>query len=138
MDALHKLIGSKAATSTAYHPQTDGQTERVNQEVEHYLRTYTNNEQNDWSEWLSRAEYAHNNRIHSATGYSPFFLNSGQHPRSFPEPPQSSYVETANQFIERMRDIQGKASDSLTKAAANMKKYYDRRRAPVPRLQGRR
>ncbi len=74
MDALHKLIGSKAATSTAYHPQTDGQTERVNQEVEHYLRTYTNDEQDDWSEWLSRAEYAHNNRIHSATGYSPFFL----------------------------------------------------------------
>ncbi len=63
----------------------------------------------------------------------PFFLNSGKHPRSLPEPPQSSYVETANQFVERMCDIQGKASDSLTKAAADMKKYYDRRRAhPFP------
>ncbi len=72
MDALHKLIGSKAATSTAYHPQTDGQTERINQEVEHYLRTYTNDEQDDWSEWLSRAEYTHNNRIHSATRILPF------------------------------------------------------------------
>ncbi len=80
-------LDQKRPPSTAYHPQTDGQTERVNQEVEHYLRTYTNNEQNDWSEWLSRTEYAHNNRIHSATGYSPFYLNSGKHPHSLPEPP---------------------------------------------------
>ncbi len=138
MDALHKLIGLKAATSTAYHPQTDGQTERVNQEVEHYLRTYTNNEQDDWSEWLSRAEYAHNNRIHSATGYSPFSLIQDNTHVHYPN--LLIVLCRNSQPIHRneMRDIQGKASDSLTKAAANMKKYYDRTTCTCSRLQGRR
>ena len=66
--------------STAYHPQTDGQTERVNQELEQYLRMYINHHQDDWVDWISMAEFAHNNRTHSATGTSPFYVTSGFHP----------------------------------------------------------
>ena len=62
----------------AYHPQTDRQTERVNQELEQYLRLYVNHRQTDWSEWLSLAEFAYNNREHSATKMSPFYANTGQ------------------------------------------------------------
>lgn len=72
MQALHELLGSKAALSTAYHPQTDGQTERVNQDVEQFLRLFTNDKQDDWADWLAIAEFTYNNRVHSATKQSPF------------------------------------------------------------------
>ncbi len=71
MKDLYDLLQIKANASTAYHPQTDGQTERVNQEVEKYLRIFVNHLQDDWVEWLSLAAFAHNNRVHSATGKKP-------------------------------------------------------------------
>ncbi len=74
---LYDLLQIKANTSITYHPQTDGQTERVNQEVEKYLRIFVNHLQNDWVEWLSLVAFAHNNRIHSATSKSPFEVNYG-------------------------------------------------------------
>ena len=125
MDALHDLIGSQAALSSAYHPQTDGQTERVNQEVELFLRMFTNEDQSDWSDWLSVAEYVHNNRVHSSTGHSPFFLNYGHHPRAITDPTQSTHVEAANSFAERMKSTRELAQKSLENAAKDMKKYYD-------------
>ncbi len=66
--------------STAYHPQTDGQTERVNQEIKKYLQIFVNYRQTDWSDWLLLAEFAHNNRVHSATGKSPFMVLYGRNP----------------------------------------------------------
>ena len=70
----------------AYHPQTDGQTERINQEVEGYIWMYTNYLQDDWADKLIEAEFALNNRQSSATGHSPFFLMYGQHPYTGKEP----------------------------------------------------
>ena len=80
MKDLYDLLQIKANASTTYHPQTDGQTERVNQEVEKYLRIFVNHLQDGWVEWLSLAAFAHNNRVHSATGKSPFFVNFGRNP----------------------------------------------------------
>ena len=68
--------------STAYHPQTDGQTERVNQSVEAYLRQFCNYEQNNWVEILPMAEYAYNNSTTTAHGLMPFYANYGYHPRT--------------------------------------------------------
>ena len=79
--ALYELLGIQAAPSTAYHPQTDGQTERVNQEIETYLRIFVNYRQDDWVEWLPIAEFCYNNRVHSSTGQTPFRINTGQDPR---------------------------------------------------------
>ncbi|KAJ3502093.1 hypothetical protein NLJ89_g9041 [Agrocybe chaxingu] len=79
--ALNSLLGISENTSTAFRPQTDGQTERTNQEVEIYLRAFMNKRQNDWAEWLACAEFALNNKISSTTGYSPFFVNYGKNPR---------------------------------------------------------
>src|SRR6266576_6092675 len=53
-----------------------GQTERVNQEVREFLTMFVNHQQDDWSDWLAVAQFCHNDRIHSATGFSPFFLNN--------------------------------------------------------------
>ncbi|EJD38860.1 DNA/RNA polymerase [Auricularia subglabra TFB-10046 SS5] len=70
---LHKLLGPEATPSTAYHPQTDGQTERENAKIEKYLWAWGNTRQDDWSKWLPLAEFAINNRVSSATGSSSFF-----------------------------------------------------------------
>ena len=63
MKDLHRLMGVTANISTVYHPQTDGQTERVNQEIEQYLRIFINHRQSDWADWLACAEFSYNNKI---------------------------------------------------------------------------
>ena len=60
MQGLSEILGIKIAASMAYHPQTDGQTERVNQEVEQFLCLFVNQRQDDWYDWLSIAEFAYN------------------------------------------------------------------------------
>ena len=75
MKDLYHLLKITGNPSTAYHPQTDRQTERTNQEVEQYLHIYTNYEQSDWAEWLVIAEFALNNHEYVATKMSPFFVN---------------------------------------------------------------
>ena len=57
MKDFYKLVGIEGNPSTAYHPQTDGQTERINQEIEQYLRIFINHHQANWSEWLSLAKF---------------------------------------------------------------------------------
>jgi len=79
---LYDYLGIKRSISTAFHPQTDGQTEQMNQVIEAYLRAYCNFEQNDWAEMLSMAKYAYNNSKHSATQITPFYANYGYEPRS--------------------------------------------------------
>jgi transposase InsO family protein len=77
---IMRCLGVKQRMSTAFHPQTDGQTERVNQVLEAYLGEYCNYEQNDWAELLPLAEFTYNNSFSSATGLSPFYANYGYHP----------------------------------------------------------
>ena len=72
---LNKMLGIETKLSTAYHLQTDSQTERTNQELEQYLRMYVNHRENNWSEWLAMAEFAFNNKVHTATKMSPFQVN---------------------------------------------------------------
>jgi len=72
---LYNYLGIKKSMSTTYHPQSDIQTETINQDIESYLKSYCNYEQNDWDAMLSIAEYAYNNSKHSATKISPFYTN---------------------------------------------------------------
>jgi transposase InsO family protein len=66
----HHLV-IKRRFSTAFHPQTDGVTERQNQTLECYLRCYVNYHQDDWAGLLPAAQFAYNNSVHSATGKTP-------------------------------------------------------------------
>ena len=127
---IYKLLGVEANQSTAYHPQTDGQTERGNIEIEKYLRQWVNARQDDWPEWLAMAEFAINNRVSTATGQTPFFLNLGRHPRMGFEPPRDVKSEGAMQFAERMEDAWKEAKAALDLAAEDMKRHYDRHRRP--------
>ena len=77
--AVFKLIGTNLAMSTAAHPETDGQTERVNRVLEDVLRSYATTF-SSWSSFLSIAEFAINNSVHASHGFTPFFVNFGRHP----------------------------------------------------------
>ncbi|QRW22561.1 Retrotransposable element Tf2 protein [Rhizoctonia solani] len=76
--ALYQRLGINPAFSSAYHPESDGQTERVNQFIEFYLRSYVAADHSDWATWLPLAEYAYNNAKHSSTGRTPFELVYGR------------------------------------------------------------
>lgn len=80
---LFRLDDVQLQHSTAYHPQSDGQTERVNQCLETYLRCFVNSCPSKWSKWLAVAEYWYNTSDHSAIGRSPFEVLYGQKPRHF-------------------------------------------------------
>ncbi|GJP41692.1 hypothetical protein CLOM_g1330 [Closterium sp. NIES-68] len=77
---LMSLLGTKLAMSSAYHPQTDGQTERLNQIVEQLLRAACKDEISKWDLHLPVLESAYNNATHATTGHTPFFLCYGCHP----------------------------------------------------------
>ena len=81
---LARILKYDIRLSTAYHPQTDGQTERTNQEVETYLRIFCANNPHQWSKFLTSAEFQHNSVPHSSTKVSPFSLLLGYDPRSYP------------------------------------------------------
>ena len=83
MRELNRLLDIHTSPSTAYHPQSDGQTERVNQEIEQYLRVFVNHRQDDWAEWLPLAEFCHNNRVQASTRQSRFMLNTGRNLSGF-------------------------------------------------------
>ncbi|GMF50554.1 unnamed protein product [Phytophthora fragariaefolia] len=78
--ALFQLLGTKLSMSTAAHPETDGQTERVNRVLEDVLRSYATSF-TSWSKFLPLAEFALNNAEHASTGVTPFFANNARHPR---------------------------------------------------------
>ena len=80
MVELCKKLGINQVMSTAYHPQTDGQTERVNQELELYLRIFAANNPMDWDLLLPDAEFAHNSQPHSTIRTSPFYAMMGYEP----------------------------------------------------------
>jgi hypothetical protein len=132
---LYRLLGIKAAKTTAYHPQADGQTERVNQELEQYLRLFTSERQDDWADLLSMAEFQYNNHIHSSTQQTPFLLDCGQHPRMGFEPKQPARVEAVNEFTDRMKLALEEAKAALNKAKDDMSRYYNQRRLPTPTYQ---
>jgi Integrase zinc binding domain/Chromo (CHRromatin Organisation MOdifier) domain/Integrase core domain len=132
---LNRMLGIQTKLSTAYHPETDGQTERVNQELERYLRWYVDYRQGDWSEFLATAEFAYNNKIHSATQASPFFLNYGLHPRMGVEPRKEGKVQSATEFAADMKRHHEEAEGALVKAREEMEYYANLHRGPAPSYQ---
>jgi len=133
---LYRLLGIQISSFTAWHPQMDGQTERVNQELDQFLRLFVNEQQDNWYDLLPITEFQHNNHVHSATQQPPFLLDTGQIPRMGFEPRQdSSSLETVNEFTKRMESATQEAKSVIHKAQENMTRYYNRRRSPAPVFQ---
>ena len=122
-------LGIKPNFSTAFHPQSDGQTERVNQTVETYLRTFVKSDQSNWSELLDLAKFAYNNSLHSSTKHTPFEANYGYHPldpSSNPNPPHTS-VPASDEHLRRLRSIHTQLLENLRSAASTQARYYNRK-----------
>jgi len=105
MRELNEMLGIKSKLSMAFHPQTDGQIERVNQELEQYLRMFINHRQEQWPEWLGTAEFVYNNKAHSSTRTSPFKANYRQDLRMGFEMRKKGKYAGAEKFIEKMKEI---------------------------------
>jgi len=125
---LNRMLGIKTKLSTTFHPQTDGQTERINQEVKQYLRFFIEHRQKDWPEWLAMAEFAINNKVHMATKISPFMANYGKELRMGGDIRKKGKMESAIEFAERMKKVHEEAEAALRKMQEEMKRYADRRR----------
>ena len=125
-------LGIHLKLSTAYHPQTDGQTERVNQCIEQYLRNFCSYQQDDWVDWTGLAEFQYNNLIHEATRTSPFYANYGFHP-SFSLPPlRKSKVPASSNLLHHISIIRSELQAELKLAQEASKRYVDAHRTPAP------
>ncbi len=134
--SLWKLCGTKLNMSTAFHPETDGQTERMNRTLEQMLRSYVNYKSNDWDEYLITCEIAYNNHIQSSTGYSPYYLNNGYNVKlpidmAGPIQPEQSSNETANIMIQQMSNDLEKAKQHLLQAQQKQIKYANQHRQSI-------
>jgi hypothetical protein len=130
MSALLELCDIKGNKSTAFHPQTDGQTERVNQVLEQYLRIFCDYQQDNWSQLLPLGEFAYNNAKHSTTQVSPFFANHGYHPRCtikvrVPAEEPNSQNPAAEHIVERFKTIHTQLRSDLREAQVKYKKHFD-------------
>jgi len=123
-----ELLGTRQVLSSSFHPQTDGQTERVNQTLETYLRHFVSAKLNDWDLLLSRAEFAHNAAYHESIKSSPLELASGFAPRT----PVGEVVERVNPesaaFVERLREGLAFARKCLIAAQQRQKALADQHR----------
>jgi transposase InsO family protein len=125
---LLDLCDIKGNRSTAYHPQSDGQTERTNQTLEQYLRIYCDYQQDNWHELLPFAEFVYNNTESSSTRMTPFFGNYGYHPRCNLRLHVSteSINPTAERLVEGFRQLHGALRNNLQRAQEDYKEFHDR------------
>jgi hypothetical protein len=121
MRELWDKLGVKASLSTAFHPQTDGETERVNQEIEQFFRVFCNFQQDNWSDLLPFAEFAHNVCAHSATGQSPFQVWYGYQPEFIPPLNFATQIPTVEICLKILEQIRREVSAALQVASEVMK-----------------
>ena len=127
-----KLLGLRRCMSTAYHPQSDGQTERTNRTLQEMLRSYVCPTQRDWDQHLPMVEFAINNSWQESVQSTPFMLNYGQHPLT---PAMARMplqrVPAAHEFVQGIEAAVAKARACLQRAQERMKRYADRTRRQV-------
>ena len=99
------MLGIETKLSIAFHPQTNSQTERMNQELEQYFRFFIDHRQKDWLEWLVSAEFIVNNKTHLATKVSLFIANYGRELRMGADIRKRGKMEKVTEFAERMKKI---------------------------------
>jgi len=131
MKELNGMLEIEMKLLKAFYLQTDGQTERANQELEQYLRMFVDYCQDQWPDWLGTAEFAYNNKVNSSTKVSPFMANNGRNPRMGFEMRKKGKVIRAEEFMAKMKEIQEEAQAALKKAQEEMKKQADWHRGEV-------
>ena len=99
MRELNKMLGIESKMSTVFYSQIDRQTERINQELEQYLRMFIDYRQEQWLDWLGMAEFIYNNKAYLSTKILPFKENYGQDPRMGFEVRRKEKYKGAEKFV---------------------------------------
>jgi len=131
MQELNRMLEIKSKLLIVFYPQTNGQTEKVNQELKQYLRMFINHRQEQWLDWLETAKFAYNNKVHSSTKMLPFKANYEQDSRMGFETRKKRKYEEAEKFATKIKEIQEKVKVVLGKVQEEIKKYADRKRVKV-------
>ena len=103
--SIFKVLGTRLDMSTADHPQTDGQTERVNRVINNILRSVCADTPMRWSSMLPVVEFVLNNAVHASTGYTPFYVNGLSHPRVLLTLPLCGSGLGGGEVADRLADI---------------------------------
>jgi len=132
---LSTILHLDPRKSTAFHPQTDGQTEWTNQTLEQYLRIHCNYLQDNWSNFLPLAEFAYNNSSQESTKMSPFYANYGFNPRFLESeihlPSESHTALAAQDFALQLHEIHERLIENVTQSQNYQAKYYDSKHKPI-------
>ena len=122
-NAVFRSLGTKTRSTTAYHPQGDGQTERMNRTLTEMLRSYTHQYGDDWDNQLTAVEFAYNNSVNRSTQQTPFYLLYGRHPRvpmDLYNPAEAEPVPSAAEFVEHILNGHQAAAAAITKAGVEL------------------
>lgn len=130
--SLGSLLDIKLHFTSGYHPEGDGQTERVNQTLEQYLRIYCNFQQDNWSELLPLAEFAYNNAPNATTGISPFFANKGYHPNLDVHTEQTITSLQARAYALDLHEVHESLREQIKNAQERYEVAANRNRLPAP------
>ena len=135
-EELTKYLGIKRNLSTAFHPQTDGQTERVNAILEQYLRAYCNYQQDDWTELLPFAQFSYNDSHQESINATPFYANYGYHPEkeSWIIKDASEGPANIKEYTDELRELHKSLSAEMAWSQHRQKEYADKKRTPDPNL----
>ena len=125
---LNNMLGIKTKLLTAFYPQIDDQIERMNQELEQYLRFFIDHRQKNWLEQLALAEFAINNKIYLITKVSLFIANYSRELRMEIDLRRKEKIEKVMEFVERMRKVQEEVRAVFKKAQEEMKRQVDKGR----------
>ena len=127
---LFSIAGTTLRMSSAYHPQTDGQTERVNQCLETYLRCFAHACPSRWTQWIALAEFWYNSSHHSSLGRSPFEVLYGFPPRHFGLcPPTATPVADLSSWLDDRALMISVIQQHLSRAQTRMKRQADKHRS---------
>jgi hypothetical protein len=135
--AVMKRMGTHLKMSTAFHPQSDGQTERMNRLLEDMLRNYVDPCQDDWDLHIAMAEFAVNNSVNQSTKMTPFYLNFGENPRTpLDLLAKTKNVPQAKKLCDRVQENIAIARKYLQQAQQRMSTCANRKRRDVTYLEG--
>lgn len=132
--SLVDQLGIHHKLSTSYHPQTDGQTERLNQTMEQYLRCYVNYQQTNWVELLPIAPLAYNTAATETTGVSPFYANYGFNPATNEARGLVTIAQRAKVQVDRLKDLHATLQRDIQFASERSAVYHNKKRDRGPTL----
>lgn len=131
--SLSALLGLNHRLSTAFRPQTDGQTERMNQVLEQYLRCYINHEQDNWVEKLPIAQFAYNTAYNESTKLTPAYANFGFTPDAYHDKRDPKTINPAAILkADELRNLHEEMKEVLEHVRQRMKRYYDTKKVEGP------